>query len=78
MNREKNRTAKEKRRTAKDIECLDPPQRESVIAYLSYALDDVRAFGGVGSQLLQMTIAAIAEDSAYDESNRLPQSTLVQ
>jgi hypothetical protein len=68
----------EKRRTAKDIERRNLPQRESIIAYLSYALDDVSALGGRGSQLLQMTIAAIAEDPVCDDSNCPPQSTLVQ
>jgi alkylhydroperoxidase/carboxymuconolactone decarboxylase family protein YurZ len=66
----------DKKFNAKDIASLNPRQRELIIAYLSYALDDVRALGGIGSQLLQMTIAAIAEDSVADDSSRALQSTL--
>jgi hypothetical protein len=66
----------DKERNAKDIESPNPQRRELIVAYLSYALDDVRALGGIGPQLLQMTIAAIAENPAADDSNRTLQSTL--
>jgi hypothetical protein len=39
-----------------------------VVAYLSYALEDVRALSEVGSHLLQMTIATITEESSQDTS----------
>jgi hypothetical protein len=42
-------------------------QRDLVVAYLSYALDDVQAVSPIGSQLLQLTIAAINEESAAKE-----------
>jgi hypothetical protein len=67
-----------KKWNAKDIESPNPRQRELIIAYLSYALDDVRALGGIGPQLLQMTIAAIAENPAADDSSRPLQSTLAR
>jgi hypothetical protein len=67
----------DKETNAKDIGIPDPWQRELIIAYLSYALDDVRALGGIGPQLLQMTIEAIAENPAADDSNRALQSTQV-
>ena len=47
---------------------LSPRQRELVVAYLSYALEDVRALSEAGSHLLQMTIATITEESSQDTS----------
>lgn len=43
-------------------------QRELIIAYLSYALDDVRALSEVGLHLLQLAIATINDDVATEES----------
>lgn len=43
---------------------VDPRERELIVAYLSYALEDVRAVSAAGLQLLQLTIAAITEESA--------------
>jgi hypothetical protein len=37
-------------------------QRELVVAYLRYALDDVSALSPVGLRLLQMTIASLTEE----------------
>ena len=54
----------------KDAESIKLSQRELLIAYLSYALNDVRKFSGTASQLLQMTIAAIAEGSASEISTQ--------
>jgi hypothetical protein len=54
---------------------LSPRQRDLVIAYLSYALEDVRALSEAGSQLLQMTIATINEESSQDMSVQPLQST---
>ena len=66
-----------KKDDAEDLNCLDLQKRELVIAYLSYALDDVRKLGGVvGLQLLQMTIAAITENSVGDSSSRPSQSDI--
>jgi hypothetical protein len=45
-----------------------PHQRELIIAYLSYALDDVRALSEVGLHLLQLAIATINDDVAAEES----------
>jgi hypothetical protein len=44
-------------------------ERELIVAYLSYALDDVRELGGPGLHLLQMTIAAIADNEASVNSS---------
>lgn len=61
---------------AKDIKCVDPRQREVIVAYLSYALADVRKLSSLGAHLLQMTIVAISEDSVADKVNRPPHSHL--
>jgi hypothetical protein len=37
-------------------------ERDLVIAYLSYALEDVRALSDVGTRLLQMTIESLSDD----------------
>ena len=52
----------------KENKTLSPRQRDLVVAYLSYALEDVRALSEVGSHLLQMTIATITEESSQDTS----------
>jgi hypothetical protein len=44
-------------------ETINPDERELIVAYLSYALDDVRAVSDVGLHLLQMTIAALRKDA---------------
>jgi hypothetical protein len=54
---------------------LSARQRELVVAYLSYALEDVRALSEAGSQLLQMTIATITEDTSPDPRVQPLQST---
>ena len=54
---------------------LSARQRELVVAYLSYALEDVRALSKAGSQLLQMTIATITEDTSPDPRVQPLQST---
>jgi len=52
----------------KENKTLSPHQRELVVAYLSYAIEDVRALSEAGSHLLQMTIATITEESSLDIS----------
>lgn len=47
----------------------DAKQRELVVAYLSYALDDVRALSPVGLRLLEMTIASLTESAAASDSD---------
>ncbi len=47
----------------KESKTLSPRERELVVAYLSYALEDVRALSPMGSHFLQMTIASIAEET---------------
>ena len=59
----------------KESKALSPRQRELVVAYLSYALEDVRALSEAGSQLLQMTIATITEESSPDTRFQPMQST---
>jgi hypothetical protein len=54
---------------------LSPHQRELVVAYLSYALEDVRALSEAGSHLLQMTIATITEETSLDTRTQPLQST---
>lgn len=45
-------------------------QRHLVIAYLSYALDDVGALSPSAHYLLQMTVASLAEDTHTPKSRR--------
>jgi hypothetical protein len=52
----------------KESKTLSPHQRDLIVAYLSYALEDVRALSEAGSHLLQMTIATITEESSLDMS----------
>jgi hypothetical protein len=50
----------------KESKTLSPRERELVVAYLSYALEDVRALSEMGSHFLQMTIATITEETNLD------------
>ena len=50
----------------KESKALSPRQRELVILYLSYALDDVRALNEMGAHFLQMAIATISEEANLD------------
>ena len=50
----------------KEGKALSPRQRELVVLYLSYALDDVRALSEMGSHYLQMAIATISEEASLD------------
>jgi hypothetical protein len=50
----------------KEIKTLNPRQRELVVLYLSYALEDVRALSEMGSHFLQMAIATISEEANLD------------
>ena len=59
----------------KESKTLSPRQRELVVAYLSYALEDVRALSEAGSHLLQMTIATITEETGPDPRIQPLQST---
>jgi len=58
----------------KQSKTLSPRQRELVVAYLSYALEDVRTLSEAGSHLLQMTIATITEETSQDTSVQPSQS----
>ena len=62
--------------SVKGTEHRKPCQRELVVAYLSYALNDVRKLSDVGSQLLQMTIVAIAEEPIANISHHSARSDL--
>jgi hypothetical protein len=66
----------EREETVNDAELVDPHERKLIIAYLSYALDDVRMLGGAGLELLQMAIAEIAGEPAMDNFDRPQQSPL--
>jgi hypothetical protein len=59
----------------KESKTLSPRQRDLVVAYLSYAIEDVRALSEAGSHLLQMTIATINEETSQDTSVHSLQST---
>ena len=50
----------------KEDKILSPRERDLIVAYLSYAIDDVRALSEVGSHFLQMTIASLTDDSVPD------------
>lgn len=60
----------------KESKTLTPRERELVVAYLSYALEDVRALSPMGSHFLQMTIASIAEETSLDAPVQPLQSTV--
>jgi hypothetical protein len=59
----------------KDVKTVSPHQRELVVLYLSYALEDVRALSEMGSHFLQMTIATITEEASLDKPVQPLQST---
>jgi hypothetical protein len=59
----------------KERKAIGPREREQIVAYLSYALEDVRALSEAGSHLLQMTIATITEETTLDISVQPLQST---
>jgi len=50
----------------KESKTLNPRQRELVVLYLSYALEDVRTLSEMGSHFLQMAIATISEEASLD------------
>lgn len=54
----------------RENESVNPDERELIVAYLSYALDDVRAVSDIGLHLLQMTIAALRKDAAVANSDQ--------
>ncbi len=60
----------------KESKTLSPRERELVVAYLSYALEDVRALSEMGSHFLQMTIATITEEASLDIPVQPMQSTI--
>jgi len=49
---------------------VEPIERELIVAYLSYALDDVGAVSASGLQLLQLAIATIAREAAAENPDR--------
>jgi alkylhydroperoxidase/carboxymuconolactone decarboxylase family protein YurZ len=55
---------------------LSPRQRELVVLYLSYALEDVRALSEMGSHFLQMAIATISEEANLDTPVQPIQTTI--
>jgi len=59
----------------KEYKAISPRERELVVAYLSYALEDVRALSEAGSRFLQMTIATITEETTLDTPIQPLQST---
>jgi hypothetical protein len=50
----------------KDVKILNPRERELIVAYLTYALDDVSALSEVGSHFLRLTIATLTDEAALD------------
>jgi hypothetical protein len=59
----------------KENKAISPRERDLVVAYVSYALEDVRALSEAGSRFLQMTIATIAEETTLDMPMQPLQST---
>jgi hypothetical protein len=59
----------------KENKAISPRERDLVVAYLSYALEDVRALSEAGSRFLQMTIATITEETTLDTPIQPLQST---
>jgi hypothetical protein len=59
----------------RDGRILNPRERELIVAYLSYALDDVRAISELGSHFLQMTIASLTDEAALDAASAPLQTT---
>jgi hypothetical protein len=50
----------------KDDKIFNPRERELIVAYLTYALEDVRSLSEIGSHFLQMTIASLSDEAALD------------
>ena len=50
----------------KESKTISPRQRELVVLYLSYALEDVRTLSEMGAHFLQMAIATISEEANLD------------
>ena len=50
----------------KEGKALSPRQRELVVLYLSYAIEDVRVLNEMGAHFLQMAIATISEEANLD------------
>jgi alkylhydroperoxidase/carboxymuconolactone decarboxylase family protein YurZ len=59
----------------KESKTLSPRQRELVVLYLSYALDDVRGLSEMGAHFLQMAIATITEEAPLDAPVQPMQTT---
>ena len=59
----------------KESKTLSPRQRDLVVAYFQYALEDVRVLSETGSHLLQMAIATINEETSLDTPIQPLQST---
>jgi hypothetical protein len=59
----------------KENKAISPRERDLVVAYLSYAIEDVRALSEAGSRFLQMTIATITEETTLDTPIQPLQST---
>ena len=51
-------------------EAVNPHERELIVKYLSYALEDVRMVSETGLHLLQMTIAALSKEAAAANANQ--------
>ncbi len=52
-----------------------PPNRDMIVAYLSYAIEDVRALSEVGLHFLCMAIASVSEEPQTDGAEQLVQPT---
>jgi hypothetical protein len=59
----------------RDGKLLDSRERELIVAYLRYALEDVRALSEIGSHFLQMTIASLTDEAALDSPSEPPLQT---
>jgi hypothetical protein len=55
--------------TKSERKAIEPHQRELIVAYLTYALDDVRELSEMGLHLLELAIATIIDEIAADESD---------
>jgi hypothetical protein len=52
-----------------------PPNRDLIVAYLSYALEDVRALSDAGLHFLYMTIASVSDGPQTEGAEQLAQPT---
>ena len=50
----------------KEDKIFNPRERELIIAYLTYALEDIRSLSEIGSHFLQMAIASLSDEAALD------------